>query len=135
MNQRRIFYIILACNIFTFQSCNKNELIDPRDPFCGSYSCEVIYENHLEPGHDYYKPDTIYYSTLVVSKHESSSILQISGGIYIKVELDLTDSTFQGADYPGQRLGGKFFSDSIYLTHFMTPAALIRTTYRGKKIS
>jgi hypothetical protein len=136
MNQRKIMIIFLISNVLTFLSCNENESIDPRDPFCGSYRCKVIYENHLDPGHALYKPDTIYYSTLIVSKHESSSILQISGEIYVKVELNFTDFTFKGADFEGQRLGGRFFdNDSIYLTGWMTPVGLIRTTYRGKRIN
>ncbi len=71
-------FIFLISNILSFQSCNENESIDPRDTFVGSYSCKVNYENHIEPGQALHKLDSIYYTTLVVSKHESSSILQIS---------------------------------------------------------
>jgi len=135
MKQRIIILIYIVISILTCQWCNENDSIDPRDTFCGSYRCEVFYENHLEPGHPLYKPDSIYYTTLVVSKYDTSSpsILQISGEICVKINLDFTNLTFKGADFEGQRLGGKFFSDSIYLTTYMTPAALISLTYEGKK--
>jgi len=137
MKHKIKIFILLIISVLPFQSCNENESIDPRDPFCGSYRCEVFYENHLEPGDALYKPDSNYYATIVISKYDSSStsLLQISGEIFVKIDLDFTDLTFKGADYEGQRLGGKFFSDSIYLTTWMTPIALIRETYIGKRIN
>ncbi|MFW9989164.1 MAG: hypothetical protein ACFFC3_10945 [Candidatus Odinarchaeota archaeon] len=135
MGQKLVLYTFLIYNIFTSQSCSKNGAIDPLDPFCGSYECQVVYVNHLDSEHALFKPDTTYYTTLEVSNYDSNSILQVSGDIFVKIELDLTDSTFKGADFPGQRLEGNFFSDSIYMTTYMTSAALIRWTYTGKRVS
>jgi hypothetical protein len=131
MNRIKILFIFLIGNILFFQSCNENESFDPRDPFVGSYRCKVIYKNNLDPDHAMYKRDTIYYTTLDVSKHESSSILQISDELQVEVEFSITDSTFKGI---GQRIFGRFFLDSIYMYSFLTPAAVISKTYLGKKI-
>ncbi len=135
MKHRVIIIVFLICCIFFLPSCNENESNDPRDPFIGSYNCKVTYENHLEPGHFLYKPDTIYFTTLIVSKHEIASFLEITGGTHVQIEINFHDFTFNGADYPGQRLWGRFLDDSIFMNTFMTPAALISWTYEGKKIN
>ncbi len=132
MCQIKVLFVLSIGIIPSLQSC-ENEADDPRDPFIGSYRCKVIYKNTLDPSHAMYSPDTIYYTTLDVSKHESSSMLAISyEGCVSEVEFSISDSTFKASS---QRLGGRFFFDSIYMHHFLTPAAFLSWKYRGKKIN
>ena len=132
MCQIKVLFVLIIGIIPFLQSC-EDESYDPRDPFIGSYNCKVIYKNTLDPSHAMYSPDTIYYTTLDVSKLESSTMLAISHeGCVSEVELSISDSTFKAIS---QRLYGRFFFDSIYMHHYLTPAALLSWKYRGKKIN
>lgn len=132
MSSIKVLFVLIIGIISSLHSC-ENEMDDLRDPFIGSYSCKVIYKNTLDPSHAMYSPDTIYYTTLDVSKHESSSMLEISyDGCMSEVEFNISDSTFKAIS---QRLYGRFFSDSIYMHHYLTPAAFLSWIYRGKKIN
>ena len=124
-------FLLIFC---TLAYDNENLAFDPRDQFLVSYYCEVFYRNTLDPDHPMYARDFTYHTTLDISKCDSSTILQISGEINTKIQWDPTSYSFIGADFAGQRLSGRFFSDSIYVYSYLTPAAIISWTYYGKKI-
>lgn len=131
-----IFTIILI-------SCeNEIYIIDEKDPFLGSYECIVYHSYPLDSidsnGTRLSKTitflDTIIVSpeALLANDYRITSVMDTFEPIGWSVIYNKIDSTFYNP--PPVRTHGKFFQDSIYLHHGISPIMFPSWKYYGNKI-
>ena len=101
---------------------------DYRNPWVGSYDCEVVYRYVIpDSGGVFHGYDTTYRDTLAVSKHSAFNMLSIP---------NMPDVTYYPAfsGFMGYHTTVRFSNDSIDLYFYMTPVGLFNYTYKGRRM-
>jgi len=116
-------------NKIEFQCEIKKDTIDSlkydyRNTYVGLYDCTVNYcDAHQDPA-----VYSTYQDTIEIIKHSNFKMLQI-------LNIQDVDFNFKKLTFWGYHLSGKFKNDSIEFNYYLTPAAIYRYTYKGKKLN
>ncbi len=119
-------------------SCEKD--IDPldsdvRNAFVGLYKCAVT--SCSVNTDTWVQTCDSFIDTIEIAKHEDSLKIKISGlfwGSYnpdVEVDFNIEDSSFSNHH---QRVGGRFYFDSVIVHSSISPVSLWNANYIGKKI-